>query len=133
MATIFTRRVIAYVLDFLVVSAIMWILSFFLFYILGPKNVYSVYQFLPWIIAIFGFVYFVFCEKVFGASVGKAIMRLEVRSKNGARISGLQAIIRNLTKIFWVPIIFDWLVGKFLKTDRILNNITRTTVVNDYS
>ena len=133
MASVFTRRVIAYVLDFLVVSAIMWILSFFLFYILGPKNVYSVYQFLPWIIAIFGFVYFVFCEKVFGASVGKAIMRLEVRSKNGARISGLQAIIRNLTKIFWVPIIFDWLAGKFLKTDRILNNITRTTVVNDYS
>lgn len=132
MATIFTRRVIAYVIDFLAVSALMWILSFFLFSILGPKNVYSVYQYLPWFIALFGFVYFVLCEKLFGASIGKAIMNLEVRSKNGARISWLQALVRNLTKIFWIPIVFDWLIGKLLKTDRILNNITRTVVIKAY-
>ncbi|WP_405305954.1 RDD family protein [Methanobrevibacter sp.] len=133
MATVFTRRVVAYVLDFLVVSAVMWIISFFLFGLFGPKNVYNAYQFLPFLVAIFGFLYFVLCEKILGASVGKAIMKLEVRSKNGARISWLQALVRNLTKIFWVPIIFDWIIGKFLKTDRILNNITRTIVVNDYS
>ena len=132
MATIFTRRVIAYVIDFLAVSAVMWILSFFLFNILGPKNVYSVYQYLPWVIAIFGFVYFVLCEKLAGASIGKAILNLEVRSKNGARISWLQALVRNLTKIFWIPIVFDWLIGKLLKTDRVLNNITRTVVINAY-
>lgn len=132
MATIFTRRVIAYVIDFLVVSAFMWILSFFLFLILGPKNVYQAYQYFPWFIAIFGLVYFILCEKMVGASIGKAIMRLQVRSRNGARISWLQAIVRNLTKIYWIPIIFDWLAGRFLNTDRILNNITRTTIVNDW-
>lgn len=130
MATIFTRRVIAYVLDFLVVSAFMWILSFFLFGIMGPKNVYQAYQYLPILIPILGLLYFVLCEKTFAASIGKAIMKLEVKSRNGADISWLQAIVRNLTKIYWIPIIFDWLIGRFLKTDRILNNITRTTVVN---
>ena len=130
MATIFTRRVIAYVLDFLVVSAFMWILSFFLFGIMGPKNVYHAYQYLPILIPILGLLYFVLCEKTFAASIGKAIMKLEVKSRNGADISWLQALVRNLTKIYWIPIIFDWLLGRFLNTDRILNNITRTTVVN---
>jgi uncharacterized RDD family membrane protein YckC len=132
MATIFTRRVIAYVIDFLVVSAFMWIVSFFLFNIMGPKNVYQAYQYFPWFIPIFGLLYFILCEKMAGASIGKAIMRLEVKSRNGANISWLQAIVRNLTKIYWIPIIFDWLLGRFLNTDRILNNITRTTVVNDW-
>lgn len=128
--TIFARRVIAYVIDFLVISAFMWILSFFLFGILGPKNVYQAYKYFTWLIPILGLAYFILSEKMAGASIGKAIMRLEVKSRNGANISWLQAIVRNLTKIYWVPIIFDWLFGRLLNTDRIMNNITRTTVVN---
>ena len=130
MATIFTRRVIAYILDFLVVSAFMWIISFFLYGLLGLKNVYQAYQVIPFLMPVLGLLYFILCEKIASASIGKAIMKLEVKSRNGANISWLQAIVRNLSKIYWVPIIFDWLIGRFLKTDRILNNITRTIVVN---
>lgn len=133
MASVFTRRVVAYIIDFFVVSAVMWILSYFLFGILGPNNSYDVYQYLPFAVPVLIMVYFVLCEKFAGASVGKSLMYLEVRSKNGAKISWLQAIVRNLTKIYWVPIIFDWLIGKFLRTDRLFNNITRTIVINDRS
>ena len=131
MATVFTRRIIAYIIDFFVVSAVMWILSYFIFAIMTPSSVYSVYQFVPYIVPILIFAYFVVCEKKFGATVGKAVMYLQVRSKNGAWISWPQAIVRNLTKIYWFPIIFDWLIGKLLKTDRLLNNITRTVVVGE--
>ncbi len=130
MATVFTRRVVAYILDFIVVSAIMWILSYFIFGIVGAKNFYSVYQYFIYIVPFLIFVYFILTEKFAGASIGKAILGLEVKSSNGADISWLQAIVRNITKIYWIPIIFDWLVGKILRTDRILNNITRTVVVN---
>ena len=132
MATIFTRRVIAYCIDFFVVSAFLWIVSYFLYALVGAKNVYGIYKYLPFIVPIFILVYFVLCEKVFAASIGKAMMYLEVRSKNGARISWLQAIVRNLTKIYWFPILFDWLIGKFLHSDRVLNGITRTVVVDAY-
>ena len=131
MATVFTRRIIAYVIDFFVVSAVMWILSYFIFAIMTPNTVYSVYQFVPYLVPIFIFAYFVLCEKFFGATVGKSIMFLEVKSKNGADISWPQAIVRNLTKIYWFPIIFDWLIGKFMNTDRILNSITRTVVIGE--
>lgn len=131
MATVFTRRIIAYVIDFFVVSAVMWILSYFIFAIMTPSTVYGVYQYLPYVVPILILVYFVFCEKSFGATVGKSVMYLKVKSQNGSDINWPQAIVRNLTKIYWVPIIFDWLIGKFLNTDRILNHITRTIVVND--
>lgn len=130
MASIFSRRVVSYVLDFIVVSAIMWILSYLVFLVMGPSNVYTVYQYLPYSVPFLIWIYFILTEKFMGASIGKAIMNLEVRSNNGARISWPQAIVRNITKIYWIPIIFDWLVGKLLKTDRVLNNITRTVVIN---
>ncbi len=131
MVTVFTRRVIAYVLDFFVVSSFMWILSYLFFLVVNPVDVYYVYQIFPVIVPILIIVYFVACEKIKGATVGKALMYLQVRSRNGAYINWAQAIVRNLSKIFWVPIIFDWAIGKFLNQDRILADITKTVVVDE--
>ena len=128
--SVFSKRVIAYILDFIVVSALMWIVSYFIYMVVGASNVHMIYDYLPFFVAIVILLYFILCEKLAGASMGKAIMNLEVRSKNGAYISWPQAIVRNLTKIYWIPIIFDWAIGKLLKTDRILNNITRTIVID---
>ena len=131
MATVFTKRVIAYVLDFFVVSAIMWIISFFLSLMIKPVDVYQAYQYLPYIVPVLIMVYFVLCEKVMGATVGKSLLYLKVKSQNGYNISWLQAIVRNITKIFWFPIIFDWLIGKFLHKDRLFDVITKTVVLHD--
>ena len=131
MTTVFTKRIIAYVLDFFVVSAVMWIISYFLSLTVKPADSYQIYQFLPYIVPILIMIYFVLCEKYMGATVGKSLMSLEVKSENGSDISWLQAILRNVTKIFWFPIIFDWLIGKLLNKDRIFNVITRTVVVHD--
>ena len=128
--SVFSKRVIAYILDFIVVSALMWIVSYFIYMVVGASNVHMIYDYLPFFVAVVILLYFILCEKLAGASMGKAIMNLEVRSKNGAYISWPQAIVRNLTKIYWIPIIFDWAVGKILKTDRVLNNITRTIVID---
>ena len=131
MASVFSRRVVAYVIDFFVVSAFMWIVSYLLYFIVSPYNSYMVYQYFPYVTPVLILVYFILCEKFNGATVGKSLMYLQVRSKNGALISWPQAIVRNLTKIYWIPIIFDWAIGKILRTDRILNNITKTVVVDE--
>lgn len=131
MVSVFSRRVIAYVLDFFVLSAFMWIVSYLVSLVVAPINSYSVYSTFVYVVPVLTYFYFVICELVFGATVGKSLLYLQVRSKNGARISLPQAIVRNLTKIYWIPIIFDWAIGKVLKTDRLLNNITRTVVVDE--
>lgn len=130
MATVFTRRIIAYVIDFFVVSAFMWIVSFLVSLIFSPLDVIPVYNMFPYLVSILGLAYFVVLEKSKGATVGKALMYLEVKSRNGYNINWAQAIVRNLTKILWFPIIFDWLVGRIMNTDRLFGKITRTVVVN---
>ena len=132
MASVFTRRVIAYILDFFVVSAFMWIISYLCYFLMNPYETYSVYQFFPVILPIIILLYFILLEKTKGATVGKALMYLEVRSRNGARINWAQAIVRNLSKVYWVPIIFDWAIGKLLKSNnRILGDITKTVVIDE--
>lgn len=130
MATVFTRRIFAYIIDFFVVSAVMWIISYFISLIVSPLDVVSVYKVFPYFVPIIGLAYFVVLEKSKGATIGKALMYLEVRSRNGANINWTQAIVRNLTKLYWVPIIFDWLIGRIMSTDRLFGNITKTVVVN---
>ena len=118
-------------MDFFVVSAFMWIVSYLCSLLINPYYSYAIYQYFPFVVPILIIVYFVLCEKYYGATVGKSLMYLQVRSRNGAFISWPQAIIRNLTKIYWLPIIFDWAIGRALNTDRILNHITKTVVIDE--
>lgn len=131
MLSMFSRRVIAYIADFFVISAFMWIVSFLLYVLANPIGIYTIYSFFPYIIPILCIVYFTYCEKTKGATVGKALMYLRVVTYRGYNISWSQAFVRSLTKIYYVPIIFDWLIGKILKKDRILNVITKTVVVDE--
>ena len=108
----------------------MWIISYLLSLIFNPVDIISVYGILPYLLPIIQLIYFIFLEKSKGATIGKSLMYLEVRSRNGANINWAQAIVRNLTKVYWVPIIFDWAIGRVMNTDRLFANITRTVVVN---
>ena len=132
MASVFTRRVIAYVIDFFVVSAFMWIVSYLLSLIINPYGSFQIYTYFPYVVPVLGLLYFVVLEKSKGSTVGKALMYLRVISRNGRRISWIQSIVRNLTKIFSFPVIFDWPIGKILKrSDRIFGIFTKTIVVNE--
>ena len=125
--SVFLKRVIAYFMDFFVVSAFMWIVSYLLSLVLGVNN--PIYHYFIYVVPVLIMVYFVVCEKFAGSSVGKSLMYLQVISQNGAPISWSQAIVRNLTKIYWIPIIFDWAIGKILKEDRFFNVISKTVVI----
>lgn len=132
--SLFSKRVMAYIADFFVVSSFMWIISYILSLFLSPKYVFNIYGYFPYVIPILIMVYFTLCEKIKGASVGKALMYLEVRDVDNLKISWIQAFVRNLTKIYWIPIVFDWLIGKILRRDdRILDVITKTRVVEIYN
>lgn len=132
MASLLSRRVLAYIADFFVVSAFMWIISYLLSIVINPYQINTVYDYFPYVVPILIMVYFVLCERYKGATVGKALVYLQVRNYRGEQISWIQAIVRNLTKIYWIPIIFDLAIGLLLKRgDRILDSITKTVVVDE--
>ncbi len=128
-----TKRFIAYILDFLVVSAIMWPISYLLYLFVNPVFRFQVYHYFPVTAPIIIILYFVLCEKIRGATVGKLLMFIEVQNEEGNRISYKQAIIRNISKLWWIFIIFDYIIGLLYgsKDDRLLGQLSKTKVVNE--
>ena len=136
---LFLKRTIAYILDFFVVSAFMWIVSYFAYFFINYFNMFQIYHYFVFILPILIIVYFTILEKNLGATVGKRLMFLEVKSTTPRRgklgrdfsITYGQALIRSLSKIYWFPIIFDVILGKLTGKTRLLDGITRTTVVEE--
>lgn len=136
---LFLKRVIAYILDFFVVSAFMWIFAYIAYFAINYYNMFSIYNYLIWILPIVTVLYFTILEKNIGATVGKRLMFIEVRSTRQARsiqrrtasLTYTQAFIRSISKVYWFPIIIDVVLGKLSGNTRILDKISRTVVVNE--
>lgn len=125
------RRFIAYVLDFCIISAIIWPIAYLLFIKCNYYYMIQLYQ--DWLIVnpFVVLIYFVFCEKIKGTTVGKLLTFIEVEDIDGGRISYKQSIIRNISKIYGVFIIFDLVIGQLYgnKSERILGQLSKTKVV----
>ena len=136
---LFLKRTIAYILDFFVVSAFMWIVSYFAYFFINYFNMFQIYHYFVFVLPMVIILYFTILEKNLGATIGKRLMFLEVKSAVPRRgrlgkdysISYSQALIRSLSKIYWFPIIFDVILGKITGKTRLLDGITRTTVVEE--
>jgi uncharacterized RDD family membrane protein YckC len=56
-------------------------------------------------------LYSVILEVSWGATIGKRILGLQVQTVSGSKITLDKAFIRNISKIFWLFLILDWLVA----------------------
>lgn len=119
--------------DYFVVTAILWILAQILAIIVIPLSFFSVYSYFIFLLPAFIIFYFVLLEKKKGTTIGKNILYLKVVSEDGKNISYKQAIIRNISKLYWIPIIFDVILGRFVgKTnERLLGQWSKTIVVEE--
>lgn len=135
MVSVFKKRVLAYIADYFVVSAIMWIIAELLYLIVFPFSAFFVYEYMIILAPIIGLAYFILLEKKLGTTVGKHLLFLKVLSTDSYnynnKISYKQSVIRNLSKIYWIPIIFDILIGRFTgsSNERILGRLSHSEVV----
>jgi uncharacterized RDD family membrane protein YckC len=112
------NRVIAYVIDAVIVFVPLWILTFFIafsYFFMGGFGFYSFYGFafgtFTWLWGVLFILYNAFMESSSGASFGKRFMGLKVVGKSGANPNFGDAFIRNLSKIYWLLLILDVIVG----------------------
>ena len=80
MVSVFKKRVLAYVADYFVVSAIMWIIAELLYLIVFPFSAFFVYEYMIILAPIIGLAYFILLEKKLGTTVGKHLLFLKVLS-----------------------------------------------------
>jgi uncharacterized RDD family membrane protein YckC len=121
------RRLIAFVIDAIIVYAVIGII---IAAVTIPALITS--QILPGVIMpVFGFgaalfsamssvilvVYFSFAESIYGASIGKSIMGLHVTTMDRKNPGLGASFVRNVSKIYWVILLLDVVVGLALEVD----------------
>lgn len=111
-------RLIAFIVDTIILGIIAAILVLVLFVPLLFVDAYSGvwaswgYVFvLPLVIGILSVLYFLVLEVSWGGTIGKRIFGLQVQMVNGGKVTYGKSFIRNISKIFWVFLLLDWLIG----------------------
>jgi len=136
MINLFKKRALAYLADYFVVTAIMWIIAELLFFVF-PFMAFSSYGYFIILLPIVQMIYFVVLETKMGTTVGKHLLFLKVVSTDNmahySDISYGQATIRNISKIYWLPIIIDLIIGRLfgVSNERIFGRFSRTEVVKE--
>jgi len=102
----------------------------FPFFIQNPFGFFNVYSF-PFASGAITVIYFMIFESSRGASFGKSIMNLKVKTKDGSNVTIEKAFIRNISKLHPILLLLDLAAGLVTSTDlhqKYSDRIVNTTV-----
>ncbi len=112
-------RLIAYIIDSLIIGIPIYLIYYFAIEpLIWPR--YFTYNFAPWYASwflfpfIFGLIevlYFAFMESSSGSSIGKKFLGFKAQMTDGSGIAFGKAFMRNISKIFWLILLLDWILG----------------------
>ena len=106
-------RCLAIFIDFVVVSTVTLLASLFVYLVLLGRGAFAEVGKEPsswplWVAAFIGaFIYFWWCEAVWGRTLGKRLCDLRVVRRDGAKLGTGGAFVRNLLRIVdWLPFFY---------------------------
>ena len=126
------KRFWAFIIDFIFITALIWILSIIIYPLAIVTGIFSIFNYWLLLLAILIIVYFTYLEGSKGKTIGKSLMNIKVKSIEGD-LSYKKTFIRNLSKILWFPVLIDLLAAYFTKSSslRLLDKYAGTYVVSD--
>ena len=119
------KRLLAYVIDAIIVYAAIGliaaatVLPAFLMGVFVPgssPHVAFLGGFLGTVSSLILVLYFTCAEATYGKTIGKGVMKLKVTTEGGGRPSLGTSFLRNLSKINWVLLLLDVILGLALET-----------------
>lgn len=130
MEVLLKKRIFAFIIDFLAVTALMWILTVIIYPLVVLIGSFAVFNYWLVLLGLVILLYFALLEGYQASTLGKNIVGIEVKSVDG-QLTYKQTFIRNLSKILWVPLIFDILGARLSKTEsyRMLDDYAGTEVI----
>jgi uncharacterized RDD family membrane protein YckC len=141
------KRVVACVVDFVIIGVAALILGLITALALGLAGVLVFSNigsfFFPTGLGIFGIglsvffailalLYFTLSDLMYQRTFGKSFMGLKVVTTDGSRLDFGKALIRNVSKIYWLLLLLDLLGGFFTKVQsgqKFSDHIVNTNVV----
>jgi uncharacterized RDD family membrane protein YckC len=131
-------RLVAFIIDSIIigiVAGIIW--TFAILSLLASGSwllLWGSYLVLPFLLGVLELLYFVFMEVSYGATLGKRVMGLQVQTVNGTKVTFEKAFIRNISKIYWLFLLLDWILGvatpRHDQRQKYTDRIAGTTVVS---
>jgi uncharacterized RDD family membrane protein YckC len=124
------KRLAALIIDMVFITLFLWVVIALIYPLIVLANIFSILSFWIVLAAIVIIGYFTYLEGNYGESLGKNIMKLRVRALTG-KMDYRKAFIRNLSKILWIPLIVDQILGFAFgsSNERYLSRLAKTEVV----
>ncbi len=124
------KRFVALIVDFLIITLLLWVIVAVIYPVIVLLNLFVLFNIWVPLAAIMIVIYFTYFEGKYGTTPGKNVMKLKVRATKG-EIGYSKALIRNLSKILWVPLVVDVIVGFAMgkPRERYLDRLAKTEVV----
>ena len=131
-------RLIAFIIDSIIIAIPSYIIWFIitLAIVFSPASFVAIYGLsllFPFIFGIIEVLYFAILDSAWGATIGKRVMGLQVQTVNGARVDFGKAFIRNISKIYWLLLLLDWILGLVTagsdRRQKYTDRVAGTTVV----
>lgn len=127
------KRVVAYIIDWIIVTILSSILAAVAFSAALATGGFGVlFWGVGWLVfALLAILYWAVQEGFWGASLGKKIMGLRVVGTTGP-LDIVKAVMRNVTKVFGLFLLLDWIVGLATEGDprqKFSDRFAGTTVV----
>lgn len=72
---------------------------------------YGSWLVLPLLLGIIQLFYSAVLDVAWGATVGKKVLGMQVQTVNGGKVPFGKAFIRNISKIYWLFLLLDWIIG----------------------
>ncbi|MDP2837409.1 MAG: RDD family protein [Methanobacteriaceae archaeon] len=130
MESLTKKRFWAFIIDFIVITALMWILSVIIYPLVVVTGYFTIFNYWIILLALVIICYFTYLEGQYQKTIGKSLVGIEVKSID-EELTYKQTFIRNISKILWIPILIDLLLGKLIKNGslRVLDKYAHTEVV----
>lgn len=130
MQNLWEKRSLALIIDFIVITLITWILSALIYPLIAIAGGFAVFNYWLLASAIIILVYFTYLEENHGKTLGKNLMKIKVIADEG-EITYQKALLRNLSKILWIPLVVDILAGYIAGDSKIryLDKVAGTDVI----
>ncbi len=130
METLTKKRFWAFIIDFIFITALIWILSIIIYPLVIVTGIFSIFNYWLLLLAILIMGYFTYLEGSKGKTIGKSLVNIEVKALDGD-LNYQKTFRRNLSNILRFPVIIDLLAAYFTKNSslRILDKYAGTEVV----
>jgi uncharacterized RDD family membrane protein YckC len=103
-------RLIAFIVDCIIVAIPTYIIWFILTFAIAFSSTSFVFI-SPFIFGLIEVLYFVVLDVSWGATIGKRIFGFQVQTVEGGKVPFDKAFIRNISKIYWIFLVLDWLIA----------------------